>query len=31
MSKTVPLEEAPHWFDLLHEGKERLFKVILKP
>jgi L-iditol 2-dehydrogenase len=31
MSKTVPLEEGPHWFHLLHEGKERLFKVILKP
>jgi len=31
ISKTVPLEEAPHWFHLLHEGKERLFKVILKP
>jgi L-iditol 2-dehydrogenase len=31
ISKVVPLEEAPHWFALLHEGKERLFKVILKP
>ncbi len=31
ISKVVPLEEAPHWFHLLHEGKERLFKVILKP
>jgi L-iditol 2-dehydrogenase len=31
ISKVVPLEEAPHWFHLLHEGKERHFKVILKP
>ncbi len=31
ISKVVPLEEAPRWFALLHEGKERLFKVILTP
>jgi L-iditol 2-dehydrogenase len=31
LSKVAPLEEAPHWFHLLHEGKERLFKVVLTP
>ena len=31
MSKVVPLEEAPRWFEVLLEGKEPLFKVILEP
>jgi L-iditol 2-dehydrogenase len=31
LSRTAPLAEAPHWFHVLHEAKERLFKVVLTP
>ena len=31
LSRTAPLAEAPHWFHVLHEAKEPLFKVVLEP
>jgi L-iditol 2-dehydrogenase len=31
LSRTAPLEEAAHWFHVLHEAEERLFKVVLTP
>ena len=31
ISRVAPLSEGAKWFDLLYEGKEPLFKVILKP